>query len=344
MRVPCIRIPRHGHGFGFWTLCCRVASWAQREIRLIHPIRCYMPIRGNPVNKYESLLKCMGNTPLLKVGQWGEVEIYAKAEWFNPGGSVKDRAALWMIEDGEQTGQLTRDKIILDATSGNTGIGYALIGAIKGYEVLLVMPENASEERKKLLRAYGAQVRFTDPLEGSDGAIVEARRLYQENPNRYFYPDQYNNPANPRAHYETTGPEILRQTQGRVTHFVAGVGTAGTIMGVGQRLKEYNPNIKVIAVEPDSGFHGIEGLKHMATAIVPGIYNEDFLDGKIQVSTEDAYEMARWLAREKGLLVGQSSGAAMAAALEVARKIKRGVIVTIFPDSGSRYLSTSLWR
>lgn len=291
-----------------------------------------------------SLLKCIGNTPLLKVGQWGEVEIYAKAEWLNPGGSVKDRAALWMIEDGERTGQLTKDKIILDATSGNTGIGYALIGAVKGYEVMLVMPENASEERKKILRAYGAQMRFTDPLEGSDGAIVEARRLYQENPDRYFYPDQYNNPANPRAHYETTGPEIIRQTQGRVTHFVAGMGTAGTIMGVGQRLKEYKANIKVIGVEPDSGFHGIEGLKHMETAIVPGIYSEDLLDGKIQVSTEEAYEMVRRLAREKGLLVGQSSGAAMAAALEVARKIKRGVIVTIFADSGSRYLSTSLWR
>ena len=292
----------------------------------------------------ESLLKCIGNTPLLGIGQWGEVDIYAKAEWFNPGGSVKDRAALWIIEDGERTGQLTKDKIILDATSGNTGIGYALVGAVKGYDVMLVMPENASEERKEILRAYGAQMRFTDPLEGSDGAIMEARRLYQENPDRYFYPDQYNNPANPRAHYETTGAEIIRQTQGRVTHFVAGMGTAGTIMGAGRRLKECNAKIKVITVEPDSGFHGIEGLKHMETAIVPGIYDEGFLDGKIQVSTEDAYEMAHRLAREKGLLVGQSSGAAMAGALEVAGRIRRGVIVAIFPDSGNRYLSTALWR
>jgi len=292
----------------------------------------------------ESLLKHIGNTPLLRIGQWGKVEIYAKAEWFNPGGSVKDRPALWMIEDGERTGRLTKDKIILDATSGNTGIGYALIGAIKGYRVLLAMPENASEERKKILRAYGAQLMFTDPLEGTDGAIREVRRLYQEDPERYFYPDQYNNPANPRAHYETTGVEIIRQTRGRVTHFVAGIGTAGTIMGAGRRLKEFNPNIQVIAVEPDCGLHGIEGLKHMETAIVPGIYDEDFPDGKIQVSTEDAYEMARRLAREKGLLVGQSSGAAMVAALKVARSIERGVIVTIFPDSGSRYLSTTLWE
>ena len=290
----------------------------------------------------ESLLEHIGNTPLLKIGRWGEAEVYAKAEWFNPGGSVKDRAALWMIEDGERTGQLTRDRTILDATSGNTGIGYALIAAVKGYDVMLVMPENASEERKRILRAYGARTRFTDPLEGSDGAIREVRRLYQENPARYFYLDQYNNPANPRAHYETTGAEIIRQTQGRVTHFVAGIGTAGTIMGAGRRLKAYNADIEVIAVEPDSGFHGIEGLKHMETAIVPGIYDEDFLDGKIQVGTEEAYEMARRLAREKGLLVGQSSGAAMVAALEVARRIERGVIVTIFPDSGSRYLSTAL--
>ncbi len=291
-----------------------------------------------------SLLKHIGNTPLLAIGQWGEVEIYAKAEWFNPGGSVKDRAALWMIKDGERTGQLTKDKIILDATSGNTGIGYALVGAVKGYDVTLVMPENASVERKNILRAYGAQLRFTDPLEGSDGAIREVRRLYQENPNSYFYPDQYNNPANPRAHYETTGAEVIRQTQGKVTHFVAGIGTSGTIMGAGRRLKEHNADVEIIAVEPDSGFHGIEGLKHMETAIVPGIYDEGFLDEKVQVSTDYAYEMARMLAREKGLLVGQSSGAAMAAALEVAGRIKRGVIVAIFPDGGSRYLSTALWR
>ena len=295
-----------------------------------------------------SLLAQIENTPLLKIVTLGkvleEVEIYAKAEWFNPGGSVKDRPALWMIEDGERSGRLTREKVILDATSGNTGIAYAMIGAIKGYRVELVMPENVSKERRRILRAYGAEIRFTDPLEGPDGAILEARRLYEGNAERYFYPDQYNNPCNPRAHYETTAPEIIRQTKGRVTHFVAGVGTGGTIMGTGRRLKEYNEEIQLIAVEPDSGLHGIEGLKHMGNSIVPGVYDEGFPDGKIRVSTEEAYEMVRWLAREEGLLVGQSSGAALKGALEVAKEIGKGVIVTIFPDGGDRYLSTPLWQ
>jgi len=292
----------------------------------------------------ESILERIGNTPLLKIGQWGDVEVYAKAEWFNPGGSVKDRAALWMIEDGERSGQLTKEKTILDATSGNTGIGYAMIGAVKGYKVKLVMPENAGEETKQILKAYGAEMKFTDPLEGPDGAIREARRMYEEDPDRYFYPDQYNNPANPQAHYETTGLEIIEQTRGRVTHFVAGIGTGGTLMGTGRRLKEYRADIQIIAVEPDSGLHGIEGLKHMETSIVPGIYDESFLDGKVRVSTEDAYEMARRLAREQGLLVGQSSGAALKGALEVVKEIKAGVVVTIFPDSGTRYLNTALWK
>jgi len=291
----------------------------------------------------ESILEQIGNTPLLKVCEIGKVEIYAKAEWFNPGGSVKDRPALRMIEEGERSGRLTKGKTILDATSGNIGISYAMIGAVKGYKVLLVVPENVSEERKRMLRAYGAEMVLTDPLEGTDGAIIEARRIYESSPQKYFYPDQYNNPSNPLAHYETTGPEIIEQTQGRVTHFVAGIGTGGTIMGTGRRLREFDAEIKLIAVEPAEPLHGIEGLKHMDSSIVPGIYDEGFLDGKIEVETEEAYETARWLARKKGLLVGQSSGAALVGALEVAKRTKKGVIVTIFPDGGDRYFTTPFW-
>lgn len=291
----------------------------------------------------DDILEQIGHTPLLKLYKRNGVEIYAKAEWFNPGGSVKDRPALRMIEDGEQSGRLTKGKTILDATSGNVGIAYAMIGAIKGYKVLLVMPENVSEERKRMLRAYGAEMVLTDPLEEIDGAILEAHRIYESDPHNYFYPDQYNNPSNPLAHYETTGPEIIEQTRGRVTHFVAGIGTGGTIMGAGRRLKEFNPEIKLIAVEPAEPLHGIGGLKHMANSIVPGIYDESFLDGKIEVETEEAYEMARRLAKEKGLLVGQSSGAALVGALEVAKRVEKGIIVTVFPDGGDRYLTTPLW-
>ncbi|MFQ5813579.1 MAG: PLP-dependent cysteine synthase family protein [Anaerolineae bacterium] len=291
----------------------------------------------------DDILEQIGHTPLLKLYKRNGVEIYAKAEWFNPGGSVKDRPALRMIEDGEQSGRLTKGKTILDATSGNVGIAYAMIGAIKGYKVLLVMPENVSEERKRMLRAYGAEMVLTDPLEEIDGAILEAHRIYESDPHNYFYPDQYNNPSNPLAHYETTGPEIIEQTRGRVTHFVAGIGTGGTIMGAGRRLKEFNPEIKLIAVEPVEPLHGIGGLKHMANSIVPGIYDESFLDGKIEVETEEAYEMARRLAKEKGLLVGQSSGAALVGALEVAKRVEKGIIVTVFPDGGDRYLTTPLW-
>lgn len=296
-----------------------------------------------------TILERIGRTPLVRIRRLAPelgagAEIYAKAEWFNPGGSVKDRPALRMISEGEKSGQLTKDKIILDSTSGNTGIAYALIGTVKGYQVELVMPANASEERKAILRAFGAKITLTDPLEGSDGAIREAHRLYEENPGRYFMPDQYNNPANWQAHYDTTGPEIIAQTQGRVTHFIAGIGTSGTLIGTGRRLKEFNPNIQIFAVEPQQPMHGIEGLKHMATSLVPGIYDESLLDGKIAVSTEEAYELARRLAREEGLLVGQSSGAALAGAWRLARRIGRGVIVTVFPDSGDRYLSTALWR
>lgn len=295
-------------------------------------------------------LSLIGNTPLLRLIKVEEslgkerVEIYAKAEWFNPGGSVKDRPALWMILDGERRGLLTSDKTILDSTSGNTGIAYALIGAVKGYRVKLVVPANASEERKQILAAYGAEVIYSDSFKGSDGAIELAHRIYEEDPDAYFMPDQYNNPANPQAHYETTGVEIWEQTGGRITYFVAGIGTSGTLMGAGRRLKKLNPDIKVIAIEPDSSFHGIEGLKHVETAIKPGIYDPHFHDAKISVSTEDAYEAVKWLAKECGLLVGLSSGAALVGVIEVAKRIRGGVIVTVFPDSGDRYLSYRIWE
>ena len=288
-----------------------------------------------------SLLLSIGNTPLIQIRHMTShlkgVEIFAKAEWLNPGGSVKDRAGLRIIEEGERSGQLTRDKMILDSTSGNTGIAYAMIGAIKGYRVELVVPTNISEERKKAIESYGANLILTDPLLGSDGALLEAKRIYEENPSEYFMADQYNNSSNWRAHYETTGLEILRQSKGRITHFVAGVGTGGTLTGAGRRLKEYNPGIRVFGVQPDSGFHGIEGLKHIETAIRPGIYDESILDDTFFVKTEDAYGMMTRLAREEGLWVGPSSGAAFWASLRLAESIERGVIVTIFPDGGVRY-------
>ncbi|MBM4351616.1 MAG: cysteine synthase family protein [Deltaproteobacteria bacterium] len=288
-----------------------------------------------------SLLTSIGNTPLIEIRQLtkdiGGVQIFAKAEWLNPGGSVKDRAGQKIIEDGERSGQLTRDKIILDSTSGNTGIAYAMIGAIKGYRVELVVPANISEERKKALEAYGVKLIYTDPILGSDGALLEAKRIYEANPALFFKADQYNNPSNWKAHYETTGAEILQQTGGKVTHFVAGVGTGGTLIGTGKRLKEYNPHIKLFGVQPDSGFHGIEGLKHIETAIRPGIYDETILDGTLFVKTEDALEMAHRLAREEGLWVGPSSGAAFLASLRLAESIDRGIVVTLFPDGGARY-------
>jgi len=262
----------------------------------------------------------------------------------NPGGSVKDRAALFIIQDGEKRGALTREKTLIDATSGNTGIAYAMLGAALGYRVELVMPGNASRERVQIARAYGATVRLSDPLEGSDGAIRKARELVAKSPGKYFYADQYNNPANVRAHYATTGPEIIAQTQGRVTHLVAGIGTSGTLMGTGRRLKEYDPRIQIIAVEPADELQAIEGLKHMATAIVPGIYDAAFPDRKMLVRTEDAYHMTRRLAREEGLFVGFSAGAACHAALELARETRHGIIVVIFPDGGDKYLSTRLWE
>jgi cysteine synthase B len=290
----------------------------------------------------------VGNTPLLELASASRevpgVTILGKAEWYNPGGSVKDRPALWMIRDGEKSGELSSGKVILDATSGNTGIAYAWIGATLGYKVKLCVPKNASEERKKILRALGVEVVLTDPGEGSDGAIREARRLYAEDPERYFYPDQYKNPANVRAHYESTAPEIWEQTEGEITHFVAGLGTSGTFVGTARRLKEYNPEIKVISFEPDSPFHGLEGMKHMASAIVPEIYDPTIADENFGTPTEEAYEMVKRLAREEGILVGLSGGAAVATSLKVARELESGVIVTILPDGADKYLSESFWE
>ena len=290
----------------------------------------------------------VGNTPLLELPGISHevpgVDIYGKAEWYSPGGSVKDRAALWMIRDGEERGLLTPEKTILDATSGNTGIAYAWIGASLGYKVKLCMPKNASEERKKILRAYGVEFVLTDPGEGSDGAIREVRRLYAEDPERYFYPDQYSNPANPRAHYEGTASEIWDQTRGEVTHFIAGLGTSGTFVGNARRLKELNPEIKTISFEPDSPFHGLEGMKHMESAIVPAIYDPTIADENRRTPTEDAYDMVKRVAREEGILVGISAGAAVATALQVAREIENGTVVTILCDGADKYLSESFWE
>ena len=290
----------------------------------------------------------VGNTPLLELpsisAEASGVRILGKAEWHNPGGSVKDRPALWMIRDGERRGALTPEKTILDATSGNTGIAYAWIGAALGYRVRLCMPKNASEERKKILRAYGVDLVLTDPGEGSDGAIREARRLFAEEPGTYFYPDQYSNPANPRSHYESTAQEIWEQTGGEITHFVAGLGTSGTFVGASSRLKEYNPEIRVVSFEPESPFHGLEGMKHMQSAIVPPIYDPTIADENRHASTEVAYEMVKRVAREEGVLIGISSGAAVATALEIAKEIESGVVVTILCDGADRYLSESFWE
>ncbi|MCY3775343.1 MAG: cysteine synthase family protein [Candidatus Aminicenantes bacterium] len=299
------------------------------------------------VEPKESLLSRIGNTPLVEIRRIlppGRVRILAKLEGFNPGGSVKDRAAYNMIRIAEEQGLLRPGRTLIDSTSGNTGIAYAMIGAARGYDVLLAMPANASIERKKILRAYGAKIRLTDPLEGSDGAIREIRRLYRESPEKYFYPDQYSNDANWRAHYETTAMEIYRQTNGEITHFVAGLGTSGTFVGATRRLKELNPRIRAISFMPDSPFHGLEGLKHMPTALVPAIYDPDLADLNLEVSTEAGQQMVLRLAREEGIFAGISAGAALAAALDVARNLDQGVIVAIFPDSGDKYLSEAFWE
>lgn len=303
-----------------------------------------------------SVTELIGNTPLVSfrriTDEVAPVRIFAKAEWYNPAGSVKDRAALAMIEDGERRGLLRRDKIIIDATSGNTGLSYAMIAAERGYKLTVAVPRNASPERIQSLRAYGSELILTDPTEGTDGAQRYVQRLVQANPDRYFYPDQYNNPANWRAHYETTANEIWRQTDGRITHFVTGLGTTGTFVGVTRRLKELNPYTRCISMQPDSPLHGLEGLKHMPTSLVPGFYDPALADEQIEVGTEEAYQMVLRLAREEGYLVGVSSGANMVAALRVARKIKQessggaegAVVVTVFSDSASKYLSESFWH
>ncbi len=296
----------------------------------------------------DSVIDLIGNTPLIRLGKItqglnSDVEIYAKAEWFNPGGSVKDRPALWMILEGVRSGKLTKDKIVMDSSSGNTAISYAMLGAALGYRVELVTPENINIERKKTLKAFGSRIIYSSPLEGSDGAIKLAQKLRAENPDKYFMPDQYNNPLNPISHYESTGPEILQQTRGRVTHFLAGIGTSGTLMGTGKRLREYNPNIKVVSIEPAESLHGLEGLKHMATSIVPGIFDPIFPDERLYVPTEDSYRVMKELLKTEGIFVGHSGGAVIHATLEYAKRLDEGVLVTILPDSGYRYLSGGIW-
>lgn len=290
-----------------------------------------------------NILETIGRTPLLCMNSivdvGDDVKVYAKLECYNPGGSVKDRAAFQMITDAEESGLLTKDKIIIDSTSGNTGIAYAMISAVKGYRACIVMPENASIERKKIISGFGAEIIYSSPFDGSDGAIRLAREIYEKEPDKYYMPDQYNNPSNWRAHYLSTGPEIIEQTKGEITHFIACLGTTGTIMGTGRALREFNSDVKVIAVEPDDAMHGIEGLKHMESSLVPGIYERDFPDKTLSVNTDDAYDMVKKITTVGGLPVGHSSGAAMIGALEIAKRVGKGMIVAIFPDGGDRYLS-----
>lgn len=302
----------------------------------------------NPAVTRPALLNCIGNTPLLPLrlpaGASPHVQVWGKAEWFNPGGSVKDRAALFIVEDAERRGLLTPDKTLIDATSGNTGIAYAMIGAVKGFSVELVMPANVSEERKRIVRAYGATLTLSDPLEGSDGAILKARELVAQYPDKYYYADQYNNDNNWKAHYKTTAPEIWKQTEGRITHFVAGIGTSGTSMGCSRRLREYNPAIQLIEVEPADELQIIEGLKHMASAIVPGIYDAGCANRRFSVDAEDAYNTALDVARNEGYFIGFSAGAAIYAARKLALELDEGVIVTVLPDGGERYMTTVSWE
>jgi cysteine synthase B len=310
-----------------------------------------LPIPRLASTEAEPLLATIGNTPLLRLekiqAEFPGIEIFGKAEYFNPGGSVKDRAALNMVLDGERSGKLNHNRTILDSTSGNTGIAYAMIGANLGYKVRLVLPGNASGERKRILKAYGAETLYSDPNEGSDGAIRMVREIYMEDPDLYFYPDQYNNPANWKAHFEGTGPEIIDQTNGGLTHFVSAMGTSGTFTGVTKRLRRDLPEVKCYSAQPSSGFHGLEGLKHMPTAIRPGFYDDTMADGNLWIETEDAYRMVRRLAREEGLLVGISSGCNVYAATLLAREIaargESATIVTILCDSAEKYLSENFW-
>ena len=308
-------------------------------------------ISREPTALGQASLERIGNTPLLRLAsicqEFPAVEILGKAEWLNPGGSVKDRAAANIVAQARASGKLTSDKILLDSTSGNTGIAYAMIGAVQGFPVTLCLPENVSVERKRILHAYGADIIYTDPADGSDGAIRKARQLAAERPDLYFYADQYSNDANWQAHYHGTANEIWQQTEGRITHFVSMLGTSGTFVGATRRLKELNPRVRCISLQPDSAFHGIEGAKHMASAIVPKIYDPSLADEDLAISTEDAHAMARRLAREEGLLVGISSAGAIVGCLQVARQLKReeqAVMVAILPDSGDKYLSERFWE
>jgi cysteine synthase B len=319
-------------------------------------VTCEQPIFGEGCQTLERLavVCAIGNTPLLHLSRFAahlgipdSIELWLKAEWTNPGGSVKDRPALAIVHDALDRGLFWPDRILLDATSGNTGIAYAMLGAALGINVELVVPRSASEERQQILAAYGAKVTLSDPYDGSNGAISLARQMAAESPNRYFYADQYNNPANPASHERGTGPEIWRQTAGRITHLVAGLGTTGTLIGSGRFLKRVKPAVELVAVQPDESFHGIEGLKHLPSAIVPGIYDENLPDQQIAVETEEAYDFARRLARVEGLFAGTSTGAALFGAARVAQRLalhgKGGVIVAVAPDGGSKYLSTGLW-
>ena len=305
---------------------------------------------GKPPIDASTVLDQIGNTPLIDLNAFAQaraispgVGVYAKAEWLNPGGSIKTRPALRIIEEGERAGALTRDKIIIDSSSGNTAIGLALVGAAKGYAVHVVLPANVSAERKALVKAYGATLIESDPLEGSDGAIRKVREIVEGDPNRYFYTNQYNNPANWWAHYDSTGPEVWRQTHGRVTHFVAGLGTTGTIVGVGRYLKKQNRDVQIVGVQPVDELSVIEGLKFLETAITPEIYDADVADRDVRIDSEMAYDYTRALAREAGLFVGFSSGAAVAACVEVAKELDEGVVVTVLPDDGSKYISLGIF-
>jgi S-sulfo-L-cysteine synthase (O-acetyl-L-serine-dependent) len=313
-----------------------------------------LPPSPSPANstpgRGEAVLAQIGNTPLLSlaalISQFPSVELWGKAEWHNPGGSVKDRAAARIVIEARRSGQLGPGKILLDSTSGNTGIAYAMLGAALGFPVTLCVPENVSPERKRILQAYGANIIYTDPAEGSDGAIKIARQYAERHPDLYFYADQYSNDANWRAHYETTANEIWQQTQGRITHFVAMLGTTGTFVGATRRFKELNPKIRCVSLQPDSAFHGIEGAKHLPSAIVPRIYDASLADQNIEISTEAAHAMARRLARDQGLLVGVSAAAAVVGSLEIIEALKkeqRATIVTILCDSGEKYLSERFW-
>ena len=299
------------------------------------------------LNKINSIVDLIGNTPLIKLNKFSGLsknkKIYIKAEWFNPGGSIKDRAALSMIKEGIRKGDLTKDKTIMDSSSGNTAIAYAMIGSALGYKVELVTPENINIERKKTLEAYGAKIIYSSPFEGSDGAILQARKLAKDFPDKYFMPDQYNNTANPKAHFETTGPEIWDQTEGKLTHLVSGIGTSGTVMGTGRYLKSQNKHIKIVGVQPDDPLHGLEGLKHIPSSIIPGIYKEEELDILYHANTEKSYTIMEKLMQLEGMFVGHSGGAVVLSALEILDNSDAANIVCIIPDGGYRYLSGGVW-